>query len=307
MTKLRAALIALTAALVGSFPISVSAQSPSFYSVAPSYYWGYSYYPYAAALHAEGDYLIQVQRAKIVSQEAAQKKLETHRKELEHYAWTRNFDHEEWKKQRERKFEANRLESYDQNISTGQLVRALNLLLDDLSRQADLKSVQPVEIDSSILRHISFSLVHGNIGFLKQLEHLPWPLVLMDKAYAEDREQVKKLMEDALKITMKGEMAVEHIMKPNNYSERSIRPSAFSGNRRKRIFCSPIARREKTSSSWSMRWPVEGCISPISPRARSRIIRRCTASWSNSRSRSTATSNVKEWLILGAPRNCHGK
>jgi hypothetical protein len=227
MTKLKAFLIACTMTLFALLPASSSAQSPTYNAVAPSNYWGYSYYPYgwgyAAALHAEGDYLIQRQHAKMAAQEVAQKRLETHRKELEHVAWTRNFDHEEFKKQRDRQVEYNRLWAYDQNLSTGQLVRALNLLLEDLSKQAELKSVQPVDVESSILKNISFALLHGNIGFLKQIDHLPWPLVLMDKAYAEDRQRIKQLLTEALQITLKGEMAVDQI-KELDQVEGNLKP-----------------------------------------------------------------------------------
>src|SRR5690349_12035067 len=61
---------------------------------APSPYWGYTYAPYLGVgdiIRARGDFLIKKEEAALLREDVRQKKLETHRKQLEHWEWVRDF------------------------------------------------------------------------------------------------------------------------------------------------------------------------------------------------------------------------
>jgi hypothetical protein len=121
-----------------------------------------------------------------------QEKLETRRKALEHWAWGRDFRHQAWKKEREYKREIDRLTAYDAGHSYGATLVALDVLYKDLNNPG-LEGAAPVALEPEVLQNINFKVLGGNVGLIRQ-DRVPWPLVLMDDQFANDREEVERLL-----------------------------------------------------------------------------------------------------------------
>jgi hypothetical protein len=149
-------------------------------------YWGYAYNPYGDLLYgaadlvrAQGELLLQNQRAALLNHEVKRAKLETRRKELEHREWERDFLSGSLERERQR-VQATEEERARKHPPLTEILSAksLNDLLDHLQRQGDLAVSGSVRVEAEWLPHIHFTSAQGgNLGLLKD-KTLFWPLLL---------------------------------------------------------------------------------------------------------------------------------
>jgi hypothetical protein len=206
---LRCKAFLFAAALTAVVPAFARAQI-----VRPSIYWGYRFLPYATgpgnAIRSEGEFLVNLQYARLLNEDVKQKKLETERKELEHMSWVRDFELEEWKKVRLRQQEYNEARAYSADIKTGQIVWALNEFLKRMSYNEHLSSSQPITIPAGLLKNIDITVTGRSIGILRQ-DRVEWPLILMREGCKDRRDSIEKLRGEARETAAKGDMPVEPI------------------------------------------------------------------------------------------------
>jgi hypothetical protein len=174
----------------------------------PSPYWGYSANPYAGYLfgvaevtRAQGQWLKDQQEAILMREKNRQEKLISRQKEVEYIVWEREFRAEAAKRERARIFE----EEKERNRTMPSLTEilsasALNFLLHQLKQKPDLDvaNSRPVEPEWLELVHTTYvpTGTGGNIGLLKG-RNIPWPLLLRRKEYKDERDAIKKLLDQA--------------------------------------------------------------------------------------------------------------
>src|SRR5579884_865032 len=90
-------IIALSVPALLALASAAAAQSSPgvdpYVAAAPRYYWGYNdpLTGYANLLTAQGQFLQDIQRTKLLAEDVKQKKFETRRKQLEAWDWERKF------------------------------------------------------------------------------------------------------------------------------------------------------------------------------------------------------------------------
>jgi hypothetical protein len=174
----------------------------------PSPYWGYTYSPYASALHgvadvirSQGQYLVNKEQATMMREKNRQEKITTRRKEVEHWVWEREFKAEAAKKERLRIQEEEREKSRTAP-PLGEVLSAysLNFLLQELKQKPGLSTNASTPVDSEWLLHIHVTYVTsgagGNVGLLKG-DQVPWALLLRSQPYRSQRERVEELLNRA--------------------------------------------------------------------------------------------------------------
>jgi hypothetical protein len=206
-------------------------------------YWGYTYRPYyqdplAAQLHAsadavragavylraEGDFLVKKMEAASLREDVRQKKLETRRKELEHWEWERDFRKNELNRQleriRERQVEYNRMFPSVAEI-TG--AGPLNSLFDELQRRQALPAAGSMKVEQEWLKQIHVtSGGRANIGLLKG-DKVLWPRLLYRSNFADDREQMERLLDRAKVLAMAKQRNEEELHGTLDQLESAVR------------------------------------------------------------------------------------
>lgn len=175
-------------------------------AVVPSNYWGYSYSPYGAFLHgaadvirAQGEFLIKNEQVPLIREDVRRAKLVTHRLELEHWEWTREWRYSYLKRERERQ----RQEAVDRSLNDPAPTAimdgyTLNYLLNELERRPELPSAGSTPVEESWLKDIQYNAVdgHGTMGLLKN-EKLFWPQLCLRPEFSESRARIEQLLKAA--------------------------------------------------------------------------------------------------------------
>jgi hypothetical protein len=192
----------------------------------PSPYWGYtySYSSWGDALHgaadvvrSQGQFLINKQQASILREKAQQEKLVTRRKDIEQWAWEREFKNAAWEKERERLRQAEiERDRTDPPLTQILAANSLNLLLVELKQRPHFSQGESVQVRTDWLPHIHVSYARsgtgGNVGLLKG-DHISWPLLLQREDFTHEREEIEKLLtqakQEALKGTVKAQIIVD--------------------------------------------------------------------------------------------------
>jgi len=208
-------LLALCASL--AIPLETFAQSATSnpYRIqvvhVPSPYWGYTYNPYASTLRgiasvghaqaniirAQGEFLVNREQAALVREQVRVAKLETRKKELEHWEWEREFKAGALERERDRirAVEVDRSRKFPP-ASEILAATALNALLNELKAQPALPG-DSTPIEPEWLAHIHVaSPAGGHLGLLKH-DRIHWPLMLRTSEFKNERENVESLIEQA--------------------------------------------------------------------------------------------------------------
>jgi len=177
----------------------------------PSPYWGYTYNPYASTLRgiasvghaqaniirAQGEFLVNREQAALVREQVRVAKLETRKKELEHWEWEREFKAGALERERDRirAVEVDRSRKFPP-ASEILAATALNALLNELKAQPALPG-DSTPIEPEWLAHIHVaSPAGGHLGLLKH-DRIHWPLMLRTSEFKNERENVESLIEQA--------------------------------------------------------------------------------------------------------------
>jgi hypothetical protein len=193
------------------------AQDP--YRMVVRNYWGYQSPLSAAAdvIDAQGRFMISQQQAHLMNEEVQQKKLETRRKEVEHWAWERKFvaqAREEYKEMtHEMKIRTVVNESAPVEIYNG---AALNTLFEELKKNASLaQGGASAPVPPEVLPHIHVTSAAGgagNAGLLKE-DTITWPLLLAGRSdLADQRGQIEKLLNQSKEMVLHGQRPVNQIV-----------------------------------------------------------------------------------------------
>jgi hypothetical protein len=195
-------------------PAAVQARNPYYRAavVRASPYWGYAWDPYyyggalhgvAAIINAEGEFLKQAEQAKLLHEDVRRKKIETHKLELEHWEYVRDFYAGIFHRAQERNLRAELNRSMSLALTTGEIVNGLplNRLIKELKRM-ELPADGSTSIPDGVLSQIVPTVNgRGNAGLLK-LQKLTWPMLLRQADYKSDREEVDRLIATARKLTI---------------------------------------------------------------------------------------------------------
>jgi hypothetical protein len=189
--------------------------------IAPRHYWGYGYYEsplHGAAdlLRAQGQFLMDSERTRLLREDVQQKKLETRHKVLEHWAWERRFVAREWElgRQRVKEYEIRRVVEYGPPPAEIYSGAVLNTLLKTLKDNRDaLGKGDSLEVRADWLPKIhAASPAGGNAGLLKN-EEIAWPLLLAGRDdLALDRTEIEHLLAQAKKSVQQGQRPVKIII-----------------------------------------------------------------------------------------------
>jgi hypothetical protein len=168
----------------------------------PSPYWGYTYNPYASALHgvaaiihAKGDFLVKKQEAALRREQVRRAKLVTRRLELEHWEWERDFKAGALNRERERVHKAE-VERARTLPPLTEILAAVphNRIFDELRKRPDLPSAGSIAVQPEWLAHIHVTVDgRGNMGLLKD-DHIFWPQLLMRSDFTATRERIDQLL-----------------------------------------------------------------------------------------------------------------
>jgi hypothetical protein len=178
----------------------------------PTPYWGYT--RFAAYLHgladltrATGTYHIRIQKAAQVREKTRQMKLETRRLELQQIRWERNFIWDMRQEEIERTIQYEEERARKRAPLTEILAgTSLNWLLGELKLDPDLLQRQSQPIEQVWLANISLVSTGGNAGMLRQ-KHLVWPALLQEEQFAESRQRVESLLEQARQDARKSKLS----------------------------------------------------------------------------------------------------
>jgi hypothetical protein len=192
--------------------------------IAPRYhYWGYGGYDAGSGLHgaadllrAQGQFLMDSERTRLLREDVQQKKLETRRKVLEHWAWERRFVAREWElgRQRVKEYEIRRVVEYGPPPAEIYSGAVLNTLLKTLKDNHDsLGKGDSMEVRADWLGHVHVaSPAGGNAGLVKNKE-VAWPLLVIGRDdLAADRADIERLLAQAKTAVLEGKRPVKYIL-----------------------------------------------------------------------------------------------
>jgi hypothetical protein len=203
---------------------------------APSPYWGATYTPYvvrtpldgvAAVIEAQGDYLDKVQKAALLREEVRQKKLETRRKQLEHWEWERDFRAATAQRERERIH--NQELEYARNFPSQTMIcdgTVLNKLLDELARRPELPADGSTRVEADWLAHVHVSVDgRANIALLKG-DTIFWPQLLLRPEFSDDRKRIDDLLKEARQLAVSnsgGQVALAPVLRGLEEARRACK------------------------------------------------------------------------------------
>jgi hypothetical protein len=167
----------------------------------------------ADVINAQGNYLMQVEQAYMASEQVKQAKLDTKRKRLDEYLYEKSvlptLEQQRDEEQRQQ-YLRSRNNPPQTEIWSG---KALNdLLLAIQKSQTDTGAHGPaVPLDYEILPHINFTsgapgTTDNNASMLRDGGKLRWPIPLQRDGFAKERAEIDKLMPQAVKLTIDGNL-----------------------------------------------------------------------------------------------------
>jgi hypothetical protein len=202
---------ATLAALIG-LSAAPHATAGSFYAYGGSPYPGYpvTAWPYAdpygsflqgaaAAIDAQGRFVMDEQRARLRQQQAEQAKLDTQRRQLELWSWRRQHLPGLADALERSRHEQVRLAQLNPPVTEVLSGKALNDLLADCQILQGRGAVGPeVRLDGAALRRVNVvsGAAAGGAGLLRS-SRLDWPALLTRQPFNAERERVEALLAEA--------------------------------------------------------------------------------------------------------------
>jgi len=203
---------------VGGYGLSTfPAGSGSPYAYNPPYY-GYQQDPMngyltgvASVTSATGQYWINIERARLLREEARRSSFETSRKQIELETW-----YERLKPKTQDLVDAAVRTDLDRarkdppmtEVTSG---KTLNDLLNNIRKLGRLTRGPNISLEEDTLKHINLAspAMAGNVGLLKDGGKFSWPLSLHEKQFAEERDRLARNIEKAVEDIKapKGEVA----------------------------------------------------------------------------------------------------
>jgi hypothetical protein len=190
-------------------------------------YWGYGNLLHGAAdvIDAQGRFMISQQQAHLMHEDVEQKKLETSRKRVEHWAWERKFvaqareEYKEMSHDMKIRYVVN--ESAPAEIYSG---AALNILFEELKKDPSrLSAGASAPLQQEWLPHIhvtSAAQGAGNAGLLKE-DKITWPLLLVGRAdLAEERTQIENLLNQSKQAVLNGQRPVSQVVELRHHIDK---------------------------------------------------------------------------------------
>jgi hypothetical protein len=181
----------------------------------PSYgYSGYGSYGdpygsdlsgYANVVDAEGRFLVNVEQSRLAREQVRQAKVDTQRRAFDEYLYERT-NAPTWEDDRERLLgEELRRSRNEPPITEVHSGKALNVLLADLQK-APKSAEAGMVLDPEVARHLNFSASagNGNIGLLKDVGRLTWPVLLTREDYRELRTHLAASAQEAVREAATG-------------------------------------------------------------------------------------------------------
>ncbi len=165
----------------------------------------------AAIIRAQGQFMIDNQRAILLQEEVKAKRLENRRKRLEQWLWERDNLPTAVDERLRAQRETLRHGRNDPPITEIWSAKALNDLLVHAQRMTvSVPVVDSAVLDPKLLARINVTSGKGgnNIGLLKA-GTLPWPLLLRRSPFDAERTQIDGLLPPLLAAARKGKMPVE--------------------------------------------------------------------------------------------------
>jgi hypothetical protein len=183
----------------------------------PFYSNPYSYPPYynlttpvegylrgvASVTSAQGQYAIQIQRAKLDRQSAIQAAIQTRRMLFDEARYEMMYRPNPEQIRQEQIAMALERARKDPPITEIWSAKALNDLLRHVTTQQTSGKLGPrIDLDAGTLKHINFSpqATRANPGLLKGDGKLQWPLPLQGKEFEEARTKLDRLVENAVQL-----------------------------------------------------------------------------------------------------------
>jgi hypothetical protein len=165
----------------------------------------------ADVIRSQGQFMIDRQQSLLMREQVRTAKLENRKKELEQWLWERqNMPTLEDERERSQKNELRRSRN-DPPLTEIWSAKALNDLLSDAKKiQSEGALVSSAPLSGELLAKINVTSGKsgGNIGLLKEGKVL-WPLMLRRKAFDQERNQLNRLVAQAIEQAGRGQVEAE--------------------------------------------------------------------------------------------------
>ena len=159
-------------------------------------------------IRAQGDYLKNVQAARIIQTSADTGRLDFRRRLIEEVRYERGLEPSaEELRQQQLSNELNRAR-HEPPISDIVSARSLNDLLRHLTNDPTRPKGPNIPVDDEVLKHINVTGVNPNgasVGLLKDGGNLQWPLPLSTTEFQESRESLSKTLKNVVGNLKSGE------------------------------------------------------------------------------------------------------
>jgi hypothetical protein len=216
----RTLLLSLVALVPLAVPATVQGQSlvvndPYKIVVAPRHYWNYvvATDPAADLIRAQGQFLMDIEKVKLMQQQVQQEKLITRQKVIEHWAWERRFMTLELEKQRDlaRAIEDRRVanDPPPAEIYSGAVLNRLLIRLQQ--RIVDVSKGESNPVKAAWLPHLNVNRDVGNSGVLRTKE-IPWPLMVLGRHDLDPyRKKIEGLRVQARDAALEGQRGADYV------------------------------------------------------------------------------------------------
>jgi hypothetical protein len=180
----------------------------------------------ASVTSATGEYWINIQKARLLREEARRSSFDTTKKQVELEMW-----YERLKPKTQDLVDAAVRTDLDRarkdppmtEVTSG---KTLNDLLNNIRKLGRLTRGPNISLEEDTLKHINLAPVTtaGNVGLLKDGGKFSWPLSLHEKQFSEERERLTRNLQKAvedLKVDAKGDLE-PRLLKDINTDARTL-------------------------------------------------------------------------------------
>lgn len=195
-------------------------------------YFGYTNDPYAARMNAsanmvnaQGNLMLQTQQTYLLKERVKSAKIDNRRKELEQWLWEREALPTLEDNRERAQLEQVRRSRNDPPMTEIWSAKALNDLLLDAQKIANVEDLANTPLNEEMLAKINVTTGKGssNVGVLR--DGMNWPLLLRRKDFATEVGKINKLMQQAVNAGSKEQMdadAIEGMMEQMELMQKKL-------------------------------------------------------------------------------------